>query len=234
MEQDAVNVLVIDDDPDIRMLLTDALHGEGYTVVAVGTAEEGLSQLPYMDFAVAFVDHNLPAMDGLTLSGYLRRANQRIEVVLITGSEDETLRRAADEEDVRFLSKPLDIDDLLTVVEEQIAQRACREAATQDEDYAPRLGLLATSHLGQELQLPPASARLGNVLAKRVKRCLSRLRSPRSYDEQDRVLALAGLITSRVLGVSLPCTSDGRTLFEEYDRLMARMGKRTEFVGREG
>ncbi len=229
MERDAVNVLVIDDEPGIRMLLTDALHGEGYTVVAVGSAEEGLAQLPYMDFLVAFVDHNLPAMDGLTLSGYLRRANQRIEVVLITGSEDECLRRAAEEEDVRFLAKPLSIDRVLSLVEEQVQQRIQLEAAAGDTDHAPRTHLLADGQLVRELRLPAASTRLGNVLVKRIKRCLSRMRSPRSYNEQDRVLALAGLITARVLQVSVPCTSDGRTLHEEYDRLMARMGKRTEF-----
>ena len=48
--------------------------------------------------------------------------------------------------------------------------------------------------------------------------------------ERDRVVALSGLLTARVLGVDMPRASNGNTLFEEYDRLMETHGRRTEFT----
>ena len=49
------------------------------------------------------------------------------------------------------------------------------------------------------------------------------------YTERDRVIALSGLITAKVLGIDLPHASDGLSLYEEYDRLMQEHGRRTEF-----
>jgi hypothetical protein len=42
-------------------------------------------------------------------------------------------------------------------------------------------------------------------------------------------MALSGLLTARVLGVTLPRAKNGVTLFEEYDRLMLERGRRPEF-----
>lgn len=43
------------------------------------------------------------------------------------------------------------------------------------------------------------------------------------------MIALSGLLTAKVLGISLPKVGSGRTPFEEYDELMRQHGRRTEF-----
>ncbi len=58
---------------------------------------------------------------------------------------------------------------------------------------------------------------------------LNDLRSVGRYTERDRVVCLSGLLAARVLGVDLPKTHAGLTLFEEYDQVMRAQGRRTEF-----
>ncbi len=232
------SILVIDDDQGILDLFVEALHMEGYTVVAVDSAEAGLEQLPYNDFSVAFVDHHLPGMDGLTLCGYLRRANPLVEVVLMTGAPDARLEQAAREEGIRFLTKPLDFDEILDLVEDHVERLSEREDRLAEPPpffspvFSPYLAR-AVANAG----LPAAPERLQRALIRELKAALSRLRTRRTHDERDRTFALAGILAARLLGIDLPKVADGRTMEEEYDRLMAIKGLRTEFastVEREG
>jgi hypothetical protein len=43
------------------------------------------------------------------------------------------------------------------------------------------------------------------------------------------VAALSGLVTATVLGLELPTVGEGRTLYEEYDSIMKKRGRRPEF-----
>ncbi len=72
-------------------------------------------------------------------------------------------------------------------------------------------------------------SRIKRRLEENIKRALMDLRSRARYSERQRVVALTGLITARVLDMDLPRTSDGHTLYEEYDRCMKEHGRRTEF-----
>ena len=229
---DPLPILVIDDDAGIRSLLLEALHDEHHLVVAVGSAEEGLAQLPYLEFAMAFVDHYLPQMDGLTLSGYLRRANPLIDVVLMTGEENPKLRQAAQEEGIRFLAKPLSIDRVLQLVEEQRAalRRRAEVLTREDPHHCPRLDLPLLDEAAAELQLPPVPERLREALVGQLRSSLSHLRSRSRFEEKDRLLLYAGILTARMLRIPLPSVIDGRSFAEEYDRLMLRLGKRSEFT----
>ncbi|MBM4319832.1 MAG: response regulator [Deltaproteobacteria bacterium] len=231
MSLDPLAILVIDDDPGICNLLLEALHDERYLVVTVHSAEEGLAQLPCFNFAVAFVDHVLPRMDGLTLSGYLRRANPLIEVVLMTGEETPRLRHAAQEEGIRFLGKPLSIEQVTRLVEEQhqaLHQRA-EKMKHADPWFCPRLDLPLLDEAAAQLGLPPAPERLREAVVVALRDALAHLRSRGRYNEKDRLLLFAGILAARLLRIPLPAVMDGRSFAEEYDRLMLRLGKRSEF-----
>jgi len=224
-------VLVIDDDPAVRGLLLDALTQEHRVVVAVESAEEGLAQLPYHEFAVAFVDHRLPAMDGLTLCGYLRRASPLLEVVLVTGEESRSLRHQVQEEGLRFLPKPLVLDDVLQLVAEQEQQLRRRATDPAPDPYLhPRLDEGLLDEVALELGLPPAPERLREALTLRLKEAARQLRSRTLPQERDRVLLFSGIVACRLLGIPLPTVPDGRSLAEEYDRLMLRQGRATAFT----
>ena len=107
------------------------------------------------------------------------------------------------------------------------AGRRERRLSREDACWAPPLSRYA-AELTAGFCMPNVPERIEARLVERVKGCLAELRGP-SYDERDRVLALSGLLAASVLGLRLPKASSGRTLYEEYDALMLRHGRRTEF-----
>jgi len=230
-EADQLNILVIDDDASMRELIVDIVTRRGHQAVPVSTAEEGLELLPYWTFQVAFIDHMLPGMEGLVLGRYLRDNNPDMSIALVTGEQDIGLSKEARELSIRFITKPFDIRDIAQVVDEYVNGAISRRDLRlnqQDPDFAPPLGAYAAD-LAKSYAIPGVPTRITDRLVTTIKRCLNDLRSVGRYTERDRVLALSGLLTARVLGLDLPRLPSGRTPFEEYDELMRQHGRRTEF-----
>jgi DNA-binding NtrC family response regulator len=226
-----LNILVIDDEPDIRQLFTRFFSGQDHQVVLAESAEAGLALLPQWTFHIAFVDQHLPGMDGLVLGEYLRRNNPDMSIVLMTGSGDPRIERRSRDLAIKFMAKPFGLSDALAVVDEHLSaarERELRRRHSADPAYDPPLGTF-TEEIARSFDLPRVPDRIEERLAQTIKRCLNNLTSAGRYNERDRVMALSGLLTARVLGVTLPRTKSGITLFEEYDRLMQERGRRPEF-----
>ncbi len=78
------NVLIIDDEDDIRLLLSRILKLEGYSVVTAATGKEGLSKAFAADFHVCICDVRLPDSNGLQLTADMRATKPEMEVVQLT------------------------------------------------------------------------------------------------------------------------------------------------------
>lgn len=228
-----LNVLVVDDDPAMRELFAEIIHRESHQAIVAESAERALELLPLWSFQVAFLDHHLPGMEGLLLGEYLRRSNPDMILALVTGEDDPRVERRTRELSVTFIGKPFDnarikrvIDDYMERAKERAAQRARKEAP----DFEPPIGRFV-AELPDCFGIPKVPGRVSDRIVATVQRCLLNLRSVSRYSERDRVVALSGLLTARVLGVDLPRASSGITLYEEYDRLMLHHGRRTEFGG---
>ena len=61
------NILVVDDEADVRTLISAALGEDGHDVVAMASGEEAVPTLSAGDYDVAFIDINLPGMSGFDL-----------------------------------------------------------------------------------------------------------------------------------------------------------------------
>ena len=170
-------------------------------------------------------------MEGLLLGEYLRRSNPSMLIALVTGEDDQRIERRSRELSVSFIAKPFDNAEILRVLEaytEIARDRAEARAAAEDGDYEPPIARFADD-LPDSFGIPKVPGRITERLVGTLKRSLANLRSVSRYNERDRVVALSGLLTARVLDVDLPRTSTGLTLYEEYDRLMQSHGRRTEF-----
>jgi CheY-like chemotaxis protein len=229
-DQDLLNVLVIDDDEDARKLLTDILLPR-HQVFAVASAEAGLELLPYQTFQVAFVDQTLPGMQGMVLARFLRRNNPHMKIAMVTGVHDARLERDGEAHGVAIIHKPFELRQILEVVEayyEEASERHSQRLSQANPD-----GELALAAYFEDLAacfgVPGVPARIEEKLMQAVARSLAELRSVSRYNERDRVVAYAGLIALRVLGVRTPKRESGRTLFEEYDEIMRRHAREPAF-----
>jgi two-component system response regulator (stage 0 sporulation protein F) len=226
-----LNILVIDDDLALRQLLAKVLGEAEHQVILAASAEEALELLVHWTFQVAFIDHNLPGMEGLILGEYLRKNNPEMSIVMITGSDDPRIQKRSRDLALEFLAKPFPMKDIMRVIEDYVVlarERELHRKQRQDDLFNPPIESFAEA-LGECFGAPKVSERIEDCLSQTLKRCLNNLKSAARYTERDRVIALSGLLTAQVLGVSLPKAKNGNTLFQEYDRLMLERGRRTEF-----
>ncbi|MEQ9502965.1 MAG: response regulator [Deltaproteobacteria bacterium] len=225
-EQDLLHILVIDDDPDMRDLLTQVLLPGGHQIFSVESAEEGLELLPYTTFQIAFLDQNLPGMEGLVFGEYLRKNNPFLKIALVTGSEETHIDRTASALDIRVIRKPFQVSEILDLVtafrSEAAERRAQRLAHTDPEYHVPMARHLA--ELSDVFALPNIPTRIEERIIRTVRDSLASLRTVSRYNERDRAVAYAGLVTMNVLGIKAP-KINGRTLLEEYDALMEEHGR---------
>lgn len=122
------SVLVVDDEPELRELLVDALSVPGLHVAAVGTGREAveLARRCAPDFVVA--DLQLGDCTGLDVIDRVRALVGDVPAVIITGHHDpEWLSRASQRHPVEMLIKPLDVDRLRDAIYREIDRRQRRE-----------------------------------------------------------------------------------------------------------
>jgi DNA-binding response OmpR family regulator len=109
---DAVRVLVVDDDPDVRDLLDDYLSEQGYTVLSADNAATARELLDEEPPRVVLLDVGLPGEDGLSLARHIRERLD-IGIIMISGA-GETVDRivglevGADD----YVAKPFDPREL--------------------------------------------------------------------------------------------------------------------------
>jgi DNA-binding NtrC family response regulator len=120
-------VLVVDDEKSILTLLEDALTQWGYQVTAAGTAAEALTALRTQVFDAALSDVRMPDMSGLDLLREIKKRDESIEVVIMTGyptisSAVEALKEGAYD----YLSKPLILDELRHLMQRLMERRFLR------------------------------------------------------------------------------------------------------------
>lgn len=81
-------LLIIDDDPKIRLFLSDILEGWGHTISEAGTAEEAKRLAVERGFDVILLDLDLPDENGLQILPDLIKSHANPEVIIITGTGD--------------------------------------------------------------------------------------------------------------------------------------------------
>jgi len=110
-------ILVVDDDPAMRSLLTEVLSEEGYEVRQSANAAEALICLRTQDFAVIILDKNMPGLSGLDILPGLRTLCPKTAVILITAFGDVGTYVEAMEKGVfEYIFKPFRIEELLRVL----------------------------------------------------------------------------------------------------------------------
>ena len=115
------NILVVDDDTELRKVLSSILSEEGYSVETVENGKQAIRVSEKTRFDLALIDIKLPDMEGTELLHRLKEKQPHIVMIIITGfptleNAIETVNEGAD----GYLLKPFDIPKLLETIRKHL------------------------------------------------------------------------------------------------------------------
>jgi len=136
-------ILVIDDDEEICGFLKDLLTAEGYTVITASDPEEGSKKVEELRPDLVLLDLKMPKMDGVEVLRQIKKLDETIAVIIMTGygtmeSATAAMRLGAFD----YITKPFDLAHLKALVKEALAHRiggflealkSARELLSEDE-----------------------------------------------------------------------------------------------------
>ena len=101
-----MKVLVVEDEPIIRLGMVSSIEDAGYTVIEAANADEAIARLDQDDdVRVVVTDVDMPgSMDGIRLAHYVRRRWPPIQLLVISGKVGVVPGQLP--EGARFMSKP--------------------------------------------------------------------------------------------------------------------------------
>lgn len=116
----AARILCVDDEPHIAAALRRLLRGAGHAVRVAGSGEEALALLEAESADLVISDMRMPGMDGAQLLARIRDRWPAVARVLLTGYADlqSTIAAINAAHVYRYLTKPWDDQELLTVVQQ--------------------------------------------------------------------------------------------------------------------
>ncbi|MHB8643199.1 MAG: response regulator transcription factor [Gaiellaceae bacterium] len=171
------SVLVVDDEEDIRLLLTELLRRHGYAVREASSGQDALRQLFAKPPSLVLLDVAMPELDGWATLARIREVSD-VPVIMVTARGEELervrgLQSGADD----YVTKPFGRQELLARVEALL--RRSRERAPIREHYAD--GFLeidypnrAVKVRGEDVKLTPLEFRLLGAFVDNPNQVLSR------------------------------------------------------------
>ena len=114
-------ILVVDDDENIRNTMKAILEDEGYIVDLAATGSEAIKKTQKSTYNIALLDIRLPDIEGVELLKLIKDNVPRTRKIMVTGYPSmqnaiAALNKNAD----AYLIKPIDIENLLNIVKEQL------------------------------------------------------------------------------------------------------------------
>jgi two-component system OmpR family response regulator len=172
-------LLVVDDEPNIRELLSTSLRFAGFEVVSAGNGREALAAVEAHAPDLAVLDVMLPDMDGFTVTRRLRAAGKHFPVLFLTAkddTEDKVTGLTVGGDD--YVTKPFSLDEVVAriravlrrtqpVLEDDEAVIRVDDLELDDDAHEVRRG-------GKVIELSPTEFKLLRYLMLNPNRVLSK------------------------------------------------------------
>ena len=144
------NILVVDDEPELRHVLRETLEMENYSVTEAANAEEMRTKFDADEFDLVILDLMMPGEDGLSLTRYLKERSD-VGVIILTGKGESVdliigLEMGADD----YVAKPYNRRELLARIK-SVLRRSTRSNAAPNGAVADGTCIIFS---GWELDLP--------------------------------------------------------------------------------
>ena len=139
----AGKVLLVDDHPNVLVVLQDLLEREGFKVLTSGNYHEALPFVEGEDLDVIITDLKMPGKSGMDLLNYSRKRRPDIPIIMISGHGDiEAAVTAMKNGAFDFISKPVDETELIPVIRRALTESGYNRKIVSDffeerEDFDP-------------------------------------------------------------------------------------------------
>lgn len=111
------NILVVDDNASFCKSMVDILDAYGYNALCVMNGLEAVNKVKEMPFDLILMDIVMPVMNGIEALKNIKKIYPNTKVILMTGfSTGELIQKGLQESDHAILSKPLDIDEIIDLI----------------------------------------------------------------------------------------------------------------------
>ena len=171
-------IMIVDDEPGVRALLTDTLRIAGFETIEADDGMSALTMLRTNKPALMVIDINMPLMDGFELVERLRSTNDLTPVLMLTAREDKNdiargLKIGADD----YVIKPFGIEELILRIK-AILRRSSRSSETPALLSCGPIKIDDDQHSvtfnEEEIDVSPTEYRLLQVLIEKKGRVLTK------------------------------------------------------------
>lgn len=119
-----VKLLIVDDEPDIALILKLYLEDAGYSITSAKDGETGLQLISEEPFDLVLLDINLPNISGIEVLEQIMQINNEIAVLMMTGNGNEALAvKCMKIGALDYFAKPFSLEDVLHRVEQALAYK---------------------------------------------------------------------------------------------------------------
>ncbi|HEX7474474.1 MAG TPA: response regulator, partial [Dehalococcoidales bacterium] len=134
MDPKTTKVLLIDDDPNLRGVLSDILKEKGFESVPVKSVAAALAQIEQQDIDVVLIDIKLEDMSGLDVLRSIKARSPEIECIMLTGHASQaTAIKAVNLGAYSYFQKPYEVDQLLVAIRRAAEKHAAEHALQESE-----------------------------------------------------------------------------------------------------
>lgn len=135
-------ILIVDDDPDIALVLHDLLLHDGYRVQVASTGAEALARAKAEPMSAVLLDLMLPDMDGLSVLTLLKQFDPVLPVIMLTAFVEVAKKHGSLTEGAfGYLTKPYDAEELKALIRRAVGVKhltieaaATKQALTASEE----------------------------------------------------------------------------------------------------
>lgn len=110
-------ILVVDDESNIRLLLSEVLSHEGFEVTEAKDGQESLEKMEKHNFDLVITDIHMPRLDGIAMLHRMEKAGRKEKVIIMTANPSEQMvLHSGMTRVITRLCKPFNIANFLNVV----------------------------------------------------------------------------------------------------------------------
>jgi len=123
INKEKVNILVAEDEADLRDILKVTLEQEGYRAILASDGDEAIKRIEKKSFQMALIDLKMPGVNGKELVFKIKQINPLMPIVIVTGSPDFKEEVSLKKQVYEYIYKPFRLNELVGVVKEALLMR---------------------------------------------------------------------------------------------------------------